>query len=106
MPKENKYDELLGILKTRFEKNMSRHKGIEWEKVEAKLKTKPEKLRSLSEMESTGGEPDVIGLDKKTGEFIFFDCSAESPKERRSICYDRQALDSRKEHKPKDSALD
>ena len=99
-------DELVAALKSRFEKNMNRHKGLEWAKIEAKLKANSEKLWSLSEMERTGGEPDVIGFDKKTGEYIFFDCSAESPKERRSLCYDRAALDSRKEHKPKDSALD
>src|SRR5688500_3792058 len=97
-------EELLRTLKTRFEKNMKRHKGLEWAKVEAKLT--PEKLSSLNEMETTGGEPDVIGFDKKTGEYIFVDCSAESPKGRRSVCYDREALDSRKEHKPKNSALD
>ena len=99
-------DELVAALNSRFEKNMNRHKGLEWQKIEAKLKANSEKLWSLSEMERTGGEPDVIGFDKKTGEYIFFDCSAESPKERRSLCYDRAALDSRKEHKPKDSALD
>ena len=99
-------DELVAALKSRFEKNMNRHKGLEWAKIEAKLKANSEKLWSLSEMERTGGEPDVIGFDKTTGEYIFFDCSAESPKERRSLCYDRAALDSRKEHKPKDSALD
>ncbi|HET9746000.1 MAG TPA: DUF4256 domain-containing protein [Chitinophagaceae bacterium] len=98
--------ELLGILRSRFEKNMNRHKGLEWAKVEAKLQTNPEKLWSLDDMEATGGEPDVVGYDKKTGEFIFFDCSAESPKDRRSLCYDRRALESRKEHKPKNSALD
>lgn len=97
---------LLGILKTRFEKHMNRHKGIEWTKVQAKLEANADKLWSLNEMERTGGEPDVVGHDKKTGEYIFYDCSAESPKDRRSICYDRQALDSRKEHKPKNSALD
>ena len=97
-------DELLLTLKTRFEKNTKRHKGLEWAKVEPKLT--PEKLSSLSEMETTGGEPDVIGFDKKTGEYIFVDCSPESPKGRRSVCYDREALDSRKEHKPKNSALD
>ena len=102
----NQRDELVAALKSRFEKNMNRHKGLEWQKIEAKLKANSEKLWSLSEMERTGGEPDVIGFDKKTGEYIFFDCSAESPKERRSLCYDRAALDSRKEHKPKDSALD
>lgn len=98
-------EELLEILKFRFEKNMKRHKGIEWEQVQARLKNKPEKLWSISEMETTGGEPDVVGHDKKTGEFIFYDCSAESPKGRRSICYDTEALESRKEHKPKNSAL-
>jgi hypothetical protein len=97
---------LLNILKARFEKNMKRHKGIDWAKVEAKLQANPAKLWSLSEMEETGGEPDVVGHDKKTGEYIFFDCSAESPKERRSICYDHEALESRKEHKPKNSAVE
>ena len=99
-------DELLKTLQTRFEKNMNRHKGLEWPKVQAKLEANAEKLWSLSEMELTGGEPDVVGHDKKTGEYIFYDCSAESPKDRRSICYDRAALDARKEHKPKDSAID
>ncbi len=99
-------EELLKTLKARFEKNMNRHKGLEWPKVQAKLEANPEKLWSLNEMESTGGEPDVVGWDKKTGEFIFYDCSAESPKGRRSVCYDREALDGRKEHKPKDSAID
>jgi hypothetical protein len=98
--------ELLGTLKTRFEKNEGRHKNIDWSGVEAKLGTNPAKLWSLSEMEASGGEPDVVGFDKKSGEFIFNDCSAESPKGRRSLCYDRAALDSRKEHKPKDSAID
>jgi hypothetical protein len=98
-------EEILGTLKTRFEKNMKRHKGLDWAKVEAKLKAAPEKLWSLSEMENTGGEPDVVSFDKKAGKFIFFDCSAESPKGRRSFCYDDDALKSRKEHKPKDSAL-
>jgi hypothetical protein len=98
--------ELLQTLKIRFEKNMSRHKGIEWAKVQAKLEADPGKLWSLDDMETTGGEPDVVGYDKKTDEYIFYDCSAESPKERRSLCYDRQALDSRKENKPKDSAMD
>ncbi len=98
--------ELLKILKARFEKNMNRHKGIEWTKVQAKLEANIEKLWSLNEMERTGGEPDVVGRDKKTGEYIFYDCSAESPKGRRSICYDREALESRKEFKPKDSAID
>jgi hypothetical protein len=99
-------DELLKILKTRFDKNKDRHKGMDWAKVQARLEAHPAKLWSLDEMEITGGEPDVIGHDKKTGEYIFVDCSAESPKERRSLCYDREALNSRKEHKPKDSALD
>jgi hypothetical protein len=98
--------ELLSILKTRFEKHMGRHKGIEWAKVQAKLEANPEKLWSVNEMETTGGEPDVVGHDKKTGEYVFYDCSAESPKGRRSLCYDREALDARKENKPKDSAMD
>jgi hypothetical protein len=98
-------EELLGALKERFEKNMDRHKGVEWAKVQAKLEADAEKLWSLSEMERTGGEPDVVGYDKKTGEYVFYDCSAESPKGRRSICYDREALEARKEHKPKDSAI-
>jgi Protein of unknown function (DUF4256) len=97
---------LLRALKARFEKNMNRHKGLEWAKIQAKLEAKAEKLWSLNEMEKTGGEPDVVGHDKKTGEYIFYDCSAESPKGRRSICYDREALESRKEHKPEDSAID
>jgi hypothetical protein len=97
---------LLGVLKTRFEKNMIRHAGLEWTKVQAKLEANPEKLWSLNEMERTGGEPDVVGIDKKTDEFIFFDCSAETPAERRNVCYDRKALDDRKEHKPATSALD
>ncbi len=98
--------ELLRALKARFEKNMNRHKDLEWDKVQAKLETNAEKLWSLNEMERTGGEPDVVGHDKKTGEYIFYDCSAESPKGRRSVCYDREALDSRKEHKPQDDAID
>lgn len=98
--------ELLKTLKARFEKNMNRHKGLEWTKVQPKLEANPEKLWSLNEMESTEGEPDVVGYDKKTGEFIFYDCAAESPKGRRSICYDRAALDARKEHKPANSAMD
>lgn len=98
-------EELLSTLKARFEKNMDRHKGIEWSKVQAKLEADPGKLWSLNEMEETGGEPDVAGFDKKTGEYIFYDCSAESPKGRRSVCYDHEALEKRKEHKPKDSAL-
>ena len=96
--------ELLGALKARFEKNMNRHKGLEGGQVRGKLEANAEKLWSLNEMERTGGEPDVVGHDKKTGEYIFYDCSAESPKGRRSVCYDREALESRKEHKPKDSA--
>ena len=109
-------EELLNILKARFEKNMNRHKGLEWTKVLAKLEANPDKLWSLNLMEETGGEPDVvalpdsyreaIGIDKKTGEYIFYDCSAESPKGRRSFCYDREALESRKEHKPVDSAIE
>ncbi len=99
-------EELLRTLKTRFEKNMNCHKDLEWTKVQAKLEANAEKLWSLSEMERTGGEPDVVGHDKKTGEYIFYDCSAESPKGRRSICYDREALESRKEHKPENNALD
>jgi len=97
--------ELLGELKKRFEANMHRHEGIKWGEVETRLGAEAGKLWSLSEMERTGGEPDVVGFDKKTGEFIFFDCSAESPKGRRSVCYDQAALDSRKEHKPKHSAI-
>ena len=97
--------EILSELKTRFEKNMNRHEGLEWAKVQAKLEADAEKLWSLGEMERTGGEPDVVGFDKKTGEFIFYDCSAESPKGRRSICYDREAWESRKENKPKNSAV-
>jgi hypothetical protein len=99
-------EDLLGALKARFEKNMNRHKGLEWAKVQAKLEVNAEKLWSLNEMERTGGEPDVVGHDKKTGEYIFYDCSAESPKGRRSVCYDRAALESRKEHKPEDNAVD
>ena len=99
-------DELLKTLKARFEKNMNRHKGLEWSKVQAKLEANSEKLWSLNEMESTGGEPDVVGHDKKTGEFVFYDCSAESPKGRRSLCYDREALEARKENKPAGNAVD
>jgi hypothetical protein len=99
-------EELLSILKKRFEKNMNRHKGLDWTDVEARLEDNAEKFWSLSEMERTGGEPDVVGYDSKTDEYIFYDCSAESPKDRRSVCYDREALDSRKENKPKDSAID
>ena len=104
--KAKQREELLTVLKARFEKNMNRHKGVEWTKVQAKLEANTEKMWSLNEMERTGGEPDVVGHDKKTGEYIFYDCSAESPKGRRSVCYDREALDARKEHKPKDSAID
>jgi hypothetical protein len=100
------HEEILRTLKTRFEKNMNRHKGLDWAKVQAKLETNTEKLWSLNEMERTGGEPDVIDHDKQAGEYIFYDCSAESPKGRRSVCYDREALESRKEHKPKNSAID
>ncbi len=99
------HEELLSALKARFEKNRNRHKGIEWAKVQARLEANTEKLWSLHEMERTGGEPDVVGLDTKTGEYIFTDCSAESPKGRRSVCYDREALEARKEHKPENSAL-
>ncbi|MES2763216.1 MAG: DUF4256 domain-containing protein [Bacteroidota bacterium] len=97
--------ELIKVLRTRFEKNMKRHKGIDWEKVQAKLEASPAKLWSLEEMEITDGEPDVVDYDKKTGEYLFYDCSDESPKGRRSVCYDHEALESRKEHKPKDSAI-
>jgi hypothetical protein len=99
-------EQLLNTLEARFEKNMSRHQGLEWAKVQARLEANPEKLRSLDEMERTGGEPDVVAHDKKTGEYVFYDCSAESPKGRRSLCYDRAALESRKEHKPESSAVD
>lgn len=99
-------DDLLSALKVRFEKNRNRHKGLEWITVQARLEGNAEKLWSLHEMETTGGEPDVVGHDKNTGEYIFYDCSAESPKGRRSICYDRAALESRKEHKPENSAID
>ncbi len=99
-------EKLLKTLKDRFDKNMRRHKGLEWAKVRARLEANTEKLWSLNEMENTGGEPDVVGFDKKTGKYIFYDCSVESPKGRRSLCYDRQALNERKEHKPKNSAID
>lgn len=99
------HEELFKTLKARFEKNMARHKGLEWANVQAKLEANPEKLWSLNEMEETGGEPDVVGHDKKTSEYIFYDCATESPKGRRSICYDPDALESRKEHKPKNSAI-
>lgn len=112
MPKENQKDSspeqpegLFSSLMARFEKNMKRHEGIAWAEVQEKLEASDEKLRSLFEMERTGGEPDVVGLDKKTGEYIFYDCSPESPKGRRSLCYDREALESRKEHKPANSAV-
>ena len=98
--------ELLTELKARFEKNMGRHKGLEWRKIQTKLEANTEKLWSLNEMERTGGEPDVVGHDKKTGEYVFYDCSAESPRGRRSLCYDREALESRKEHKPGNNAID
>ena len=99
-------DELLSALKVRFEKNIGRHQGLDWAKVQARLEGSPEKLWSLAEMERTGGEPDVVGLDKKSGEYVFYDCSAESPKGRTSLCYDRAALESRKEHKPKTNVVD
>jgi hypothetical protein len=102
---ESQSETLIGILRTRFEKNANRHKGMKWTDIQAKLEANPEKLWSLDEMEETGGEPDVVGFDKKTGEYIFYDCAPESPKGRRSICFDPQALESRKEHKPKDSAI-
>ncbi len=99
-------EELLSVLKARFEKNMNRHKGLEWAKVQAKLEANPEKLWSLNEMERTGGEPDVVGHDKKTGEYIFYDCSAESPKGRRNVCYDREGQEARKTYKPENNAID
>jgi hypothetical protein len=102
---EGKREELLDKLKVRFEENMNRHKGIEWTKIEVKLNSNPQKLWSLYRMEETGGEPDVVGYDNKTDEYIFYDCSAETPKGRRSICYDQEALNSRKEHKPQNSAV-
>src|SRR5690606_30420534 len=97
---------LLDTLKARFEQNMNRHPGLEWDKVRAKLEGDPKKLRDIAEMEKTGGEPDVVGYDEKTGTYLFFDCSPESPKERRSVCYDREARESRKEHAPKSSAVE
>lgn len=103
---QDEFNELLKTLKTRFEENMSRHEGIEWANVQAKMDKHPEKLWSLNEMEQTGGEPDVVEYDKKADEYIFFDCSAESPKGRRSVCYDREALESRKKYKPDNSAVD
>lgn len=99
-------EELIHILKSRFEKNMTRHPQVEWDKVQAKLEASPEKLWSLHEMENTGGEPDIIDYDEKTDEYIFFDCATESPKGRRSVCYDREALESRKKHKPENNAID
>ena len=104
--KAKQREELLKTLKARFEKNMNRHKGLEWAKVQAKLEANTEKLWSLNEMERTGGEPDVVGHDKKTGEYIFYDCSAESPEGRRSVCYDREGLEARKAFKPENTALD
>jgi Protein of unknown function (DUF4256) len=103
---QKQLDELLSVLQVRFEKNMDRHKGLAWARVQAKLQANPDKLWSLCEMERTSGEPDVVGHDKKSGEYIFYDCAAESPKDRRSLCYDREALDSRKENKPKGNAAD
>jgi len=103
---KKQYEEVLNTLQARFQKNMSRHKSLEWDDVLARLDGHPEKLWSLYEMERTAGEPDVVGLDKKSGEYIFYDCSAESPKDRRSLCYDREALDSRKENKPKGNAVE
>ena len=101
----DQHEELLKTLKARFDKNMNRHKGIDWAKVQARLEANPKKLSVLDEMEVTGGEPDVVDHDKKTGEYIFYDCSAESPSGRRSLCYDHEALEKRKEHKPADSAI-
>ena len=100
------HEELLKTLKARFEKNLNRHKSLDWAKVQARLEANPEKLWSLNEMESTGGEPDIVGQDKKSGEYIFFDCSAETPKGRVSVCYDREGWESRKEHRPKNTAMD
>lgn len=104
--KANEREQLLEVLKARFEKNMKRHKGLEWTKILAKLEANPKKLGSLDRMEKTGGEPDVVAYDKKTGEYVFYDCSAQTPNGRRSVCYDGEALKSRKEHKPKDSAME
>lgn len=106
MLSSEEYKNLLEILKERFEKNMNRHKGMEWDEVQEKLKDNTEKLWSLYEMERTGGEPDIIGYDEETGEYVFYDCSAESPKGRRSICYDRKALESRKQNKPQNNVID
>jgi hypothetical protein len=105
-PSKKQREELLRALQARFQKNMNRHQGLQWSQVQARLEANAEKLGSLNEMERTGGEPDVVGHDKKSGEYIFYDCSAESPKGRRSLCYDREALESRKENKPKDNAID
>jgi hypothetical protein len=99
-------EQLLGVLKARFEKNRNRHEGLAWDRIQTKLEASPEKLWSLSEMERSGGEPDVVGPDETTGEYVFYDCSAESPKDRRSLCYDREAQESRKQHKPENNALD
>ncbi|KAF0106718.1 MAG: hypothetical protein FD146_2310 [Anaerolineaceae bacterium] len=104
--KAKQREDLLSALKARFESNMNRHKSLDWANVQAKLESDPEKLWSLNEMERTGGEPDVVGHDNKTGEYIFYDCSAESPASRRSVCYDREGLESRKEHKPENNAMD
>ena len=103
--KEKQSEDLIKVLKDRFEKNIGRHKGIAWADVQKRLAANSEKLWALNEMEKTGGEPDIVSYDKKTGEFVFYDCSAESPKDRRSVCYDHQALNARKENKPKDSAM-
>ncbi|MCW3079081.1 DUF4256 domain-containing protein [Segetibacter sp.] len=105
LPAEQR-EELLKVLKARFEKNMDYHKGLEWSTIQAKVEANTEKLWSLNEMERTGGEPDVVGYDEKTDQYFFYDCAAESPKDRRSVCYDGEALKSRKEHKPKNSAID
>jgi hypothetical protein len=102
----DQHEALIGVLKLRFKKNMKRHKGIDWKKIEERLLKNKEKLWSLNEMENTGGEPDVVGFDKKIGEYIFYDCAPESPKGRRSLCYDREGLESRKEHRPESSAID
>lgn len=103
---DKKSEKLLGVLKDRFEKNMNRHRGLQWAEVRARLDATPEKLKSLHEMERTGGEPDVVSRDEKTGEYVFYDCSVESPEGRRSVCYDREGLESRKEARPKTSAAD
>lgn len=105
-PSAEQREALLSVLRARFEKNMNRHEGLAWAEVQARLEAQPEKLWSLSEMERTGGEPDVVGHDRETGEYIFYDCSAESPKGRRSVCYDREGQEARKEHKPENNAID